>query len=101
MFTNTPPTPYYAVIFTSMLSDNTEGYKEMAEKMIILAGKQDGFIGMDSSRSEIGITVSYWKDMESIQKWSKVREHEIAKSAGKLRWYKEYKSRISKLVKEY
>ena len=62
-------TPYYAVIFTSSLEKNIDGYAEMSEKMVELASQQDGFLGMDSARSEIGITVSYWKDLASIQQW--------------------------------
>ena len=31
--------PYYAVIFTSTLTNNTEGYSEMGQKMVELAKK--------------------------------------------------------------
>lgn len=51
---------YYAVIFTSERTEIEEGYAEMAILMEDLAKKQDGFIGIESARSEIGITVSYW-----------------------------------------
>ena len=52
-------TPYYAVIFTSLLSKNTKGYNEMASKVETLAKQQPGFIGMDSAREITGITISY------------------------------------------
>ncbi len=61
--------PYYAVIFTSVKRENIEGYNEMAEKMETLARQQEGFLGMESAQNEIGITVSYWKDLDSIKKW--------------------------------
>jgi len=51
--------PYYAVIFTSKHTNNIEGYSEMAEKMETLAKKQEGFIGINSARNDVGITVSY------------------------------------------
>uniref|UniRef100_UPI0034381B88 antibiotic biosynthesis monooxygenase family protein n=1 Tax=uncultured Tenacibaculum sp. TaxID=174713 RepID=UPI0034381B88 len=51
--------PYYAVIFTTTLSDDTEGYYEMAEKMDNLAKEQDGYLGVESTRSNVGITVSH------------------------------------------
>lgn len=59
--------PYYAVIFTSMRTDVDGGYAQMAEQMEMLARQQPGFLGVESAREEIGITVSYWKDIESIK----------------------------------
>lgn len=53
--------PYYAVIFTSTQNENIEGYSEMANKMEHLAKQQKGFLGIDSARNEVGITVSYWE----------------------------------------
>ena len=68
-----PEAPYYyAVIFSSTLSDNAEGYSTMADRMVALAKEQDGFLGVESaSRTSegFGITVSYWRDLESIKKW--------------------------------
>ncbi len=70
-----PPAPYYyAVIFSSTLSDNAEGYGAMADRMVELAREQEGFIDVKSaSRTSegFGITVSYWRDLESIRKWKK------------------------------
>ena len=60
---------YYAVIFTSVKTENAEGYNQVAELMESLAKEQDGFLGVESARNEIGITVSYWRDLESIKKW--------------------------------
>ena len=66
-----PPAPYSAVIFSSTLSDDAEGYGAMAERMVELAKEQEGFIDVESAArtSEgFGITVSYWRDLESIRK---------------------------------
>ncbi len=68
MLASTPSPPYYALIFTSTMSDNELGYNDMANKMIELVSKQDGFLGIESARNELGITVSYWRDLESIKK---------------------------------
>ncbi len=80
---NTPQPPYYAVIFTSLRHKNDKGYLKMAEKMATLVKKQDGFLGFESAREEIGITVSYWRDKESIQKWKENLEHLKAQQMGK------------------
>jgi heme-degrading monooxygenase HmoA len=93
--------PYYAVIFTSIASDNTEGYSEMAEAMETLAKQQDGYLGIESARSEIGITVSYWKDLESIRNWKQNMDHLEAQRKGRASWYKSYTVRIALVEREY
>lgn len=93
--------PYYAVIFTSTLTEKSEGYHEMAEKMEALAKKQEGFLGIDSSRNEIGITVSYWENLEAIKNWKQHSEHLIAQEKGKNQWYSWYNTRICKVEREY
>ena len=70
--------PYYAVIFTSTQTEKIKGYQEMAELMENLAKMQDGFLGVDSARSEIGITVSYWTTLEAIKNWKQQSEHLLA-----------------------
>ena len=100
-FANSPKPPYYAVIFTSILSSDIDGYESTAEKMISLALNQSGFLGVESARNEIGITVSYWSDLESISKWKNQLDHIQAQTLGKEKWYSSYKVRISRVEKEY
>ena len=71
MIANTSKPPYYAVIFTSTLTPDSTGYGEMADRMVELAQTQDGFLGIESSREELGITVSYWRDLDAIKNWKK------------------------------
>ena len=101
MIAKTPKPPYYAVIFTSMRTNNTKKYTEMSIKMIELASKQDGFLGIESAREEEGITVSYWKNLESIKKWKENSEHTIAREKGRKEWYKSFKTRIAKVEHDY
>lgn len=101
MFAQTPQPPYYAVIFTSTLNDSPDDYEEMAHFVYELAKDQEGFLGMESARSEIGISVSYWKDLESINKWKENTIHQRAKENGKTNWYKQFKTRIAKVEKDY
>ncbi len=92
---------YYAVIFTSTRTEVEAGYAEMAIKMVELAKAQPGYIGMESARSEIGITVSYWESLEAIKNWKANIEHVEAQEKGKTTWYKNYKVRIAKVEREY
>jgi len=101
MIANTPQAPYYAVIFTSERTEIEEGYAETSDRMVELASEQPGFLGMESARSEIGITVSYWKDLESIKNWKMNAEHTIARETGRSEWYKAFKVRIVQVERDY
>ncbi len=101
MIAKTPKPPYYAVIFTSTRTEEDNGYDEMAEKMVDLAKKQDGFLGVESASNEIGITVSYWKDLDSIKKWKENTDHTIAREKGRKDWYQAFKTRITKVERDY
>lgn len=59
---STPEPPYYAVIFTNrQTGDESAAYSETASRMKELAGKQPGFLGIESAHGDngLGITVSY------------------------------------------
>ena len=101
LISSTPKPPYYAVIFTSVRTAGDNGYGEMAEKMMELAQQQSGFLGVESARDALGITVSYWSSLESIKAWKNNIEHQKAQSLGKEQWYSEFKTRISKVEREY
>lgn len=93
--------PYYAVIFSSLRSEGDHGYSEMAEKMEALGRQQPGFLGIDSARSGVGITVSYWRDIESIHAWKANWEHLEAQLRGKSEWYSHYTVRVCRVEYEY
>jgi len=98
---NTPPAPYYAVIFTSLRTAVDEGYGDMAERMVALAAQQPGYLGVESARDGLGITVSYWKDLESIRAWKVHAEHQVAQQLGHEKWYAAFKTRIARVERDY
>lgn len=97
----TPATPYYAVIFSSVKNDVTIGYDDMAAEMMELAAKQSGFLGAESARNELGITVSYWQSIESIKSWKANARHLMAQKQGREAWYARYKVRICLVEHDY
>jgi heme-degrading monooxygenase HmoA len=97
----TPPPPYYAVIFTSVRTAAENDYSEIAERMADLAQQQPGYLGIESARQEIGITVSYWKDLESIRNWKMNTDHLSAQKKGRDEFYSAYKVRIAKVERDY
>ena len=101
MFANTPTPPYYAVIFSSIRTDSDNGYSEMSDQLTELVKDQKGFLGFESARDEIGITVSYWKDLESIRKWKENKLHKLAQQNGKNLWYKSFKVRVCRVERDY
>lgn len=102
MIAKTPEPPYYAVIFTSIRTPKDEkAYAKMAELMNNIAQEQQGFLGVESTRADLGITVSYWKDLESIKRWKNQYNHQIAQQKGQSDWYKSYKTRIAKVESDY
>jgi heme-degrading monooxygenase HmoA len=97
----TPEPPYYAVIFSSQRTEGDNGYGEMADKMVELASKQKGFLGVESARDEgLGITVSYWDSLESIKKWKENAAHQMAQEKGKSIWYQNFALRVSKVERQ-
>ncbi|MDK8462023.1 antibiotic biosynthesis monooxygenase [Marinobacter sp. SS13-12] len=98
---NTPKPPYYAVIFSSHRTDGDNGYAEMAQQMAELAAQQPGYLGMESAREGLGITVSYWESLEAIRNWKQNAEHQEAQRLGHQQRYSSFRVRIAKVEREY
>ena len=98
---DTPTPPYYAVIFTSLRTEGDRGYGEMAERMVELARQQPGFLGIESAREEVGITVSYWADLQAIKRWKADSEHLAAQKLGRSTWYADFSVRIARVERDY
>ena len=92
--------PYFAVIFTS-ISKGHPDYDHMAERMVELSSKSLGFLGMHHARSELGITICYWENEESIQRWKERSEHQIAQKLGVEKFYSYYRVQVAEVTKAY
>ena len=97
----TPKPPYYAVIFTNVHRAGDPDYGTTAERMVELAAEQPGFLGIESARDGLGITVSDWKTLESIAAWKANAEHQLAQQRGREDWYERYTTRIAKVERDY
>ena len=105
-FARLPEPPYYAVIFSSLrTSGDDDAYEETAERMVELAATMPGYLGVESVRSpdvdRPGITVSYWRDPDSIAAWRRHAEHLVAQRRGRDHWYAAYRVRVAKVEREY
>jgi len=101
MIAETPKPPYYAVIFTSIRTAGDNEYSKTADRMAELAKQQEGFLGVESARNEIGVTISYWRDLKSIKSWKENAEHSVVREKGRNEWYKKFKIRIAKIERDY
>ncbi|MFX0546826.1 antibiotic biosynthesis monooxygenase family protein [Roseovarius sp. S1116L3] len=102
-FARTPQPPYYAVIFTNLLSQDDAGYATMGEAMFALAQEQPGCLGAESVRGEdgFGITVSYWRSEADIAAWKAEAQHVAAQKFGIARWYAHYELRVARVERAY
>lgn len=101
MIARTPSPPYYAVIFSSLRTEIEEGYGEMAKEMVRLAELQPGYLGHESVRDGLGITVSYWASLDAIRNWKQQTDHLLAQRLGREKWYSAYKTRICLVERDY
>ncbi|MGH3899943.1 MAG: antibiotic biosynthesis monooxygenase family protein [Pseudonocardiaceae bacterium] len=97
----TPAPPYTAVIFTSLRTEGDNGYGAMAAAMETLARQQPGYLGMESARQELGITVSYWADDEAASAWKQIAQHLVAQRRGREIWYQDYRVRVATVHRDY
>lgn len=101
--------PYFAVVFTNVRNSGTvgetgdDGYEAMAGRMVELAARQPGFLGIESVRDAagVGITVSYWESEEAILGWRRNGEHLEAQRKGRERWYQSFRLRVCRVEREY
>jgi heme-degrading monooxygenase HmoA len=100
MIAKTPPPPYYAVIFTNLRTEVDDGYDAMADLMEKLAMQQPGYLGHESARSELGITVSYWESPEAIKAWRENVQHAVAQRRGREDWYSAFCTRVCKVERD-
>ena len=101
MISKTPEPPYYAVIFTSTRTEGDHDYAAVSDHMMQLAEKQPGFLGVEHARDTIGITVSYWQDLESIKNWKHQAEHTRPKPSWPRSSSPSFKVRIAKVERDY
>jgi len=97
VFTTTPDPPYFAVILTSKTTAQEAETGDTAEVHVPrLAKGQPGYLGVETSTNENGqeITVSFWRDLASIEAWEKVVSRSEAQAPGQTGWFGRYDIRV-------
>jgi heme-degrading monooxygenase HmoA len=98
-----PEPPYYAVIITTRLSADLEGYAAMSERMAELGEAQPGYLGRESMTDKDGrdLVVIYYADDASISAWKAHSEHLEAQRLGRERWYSSYTVEVARVDRAY
>lgn len=100
LIASTPAPPYFAVIFTSIRTEGDNGYSVAAQAALDMARQQPGFLGYESARNDVGISVSYWESLDSIRAWKNHPLHQaVQKRADD--WYADSRIRICKVERDY
>lgn len=103
LMASTPNPPYYAVIFSSQRKDHIPEHDLMSNRMLQLAQKQKGFLGIEkvSDPNGFDLMISYWDSREAIQNWRNHVTHQAAQQKGKNDWYEKFKTRICRVEHDY
>jgi heme-degrading monooxygenase HmoA len=99
----TPPPPYFAVIFTSLRDEQpADGFAETDQRLYEIAREQPGFLGYESvGENGLGVTISYWESEAAIAAWKAVAEHRAAQEEGRARWFESYAVRVARVDRAY
>jgi heme-degrading monooxygenase HmoA len=66
-----------------------------------MASEQPGFLGAESVRDGLGITVSYWESLDAIDNWKRNAEHREAQKLGREQWYATFKIRVARVERDH
>ncbi|GGN00785.1 hypothetical protein GCM10011609_44150 [Lentzea pudingi] len=95
--------PYYAVVFTTVRTDDQNGYRETNTRMEELVREVPGYLGMDHAQNPggLGITVAYFRDVDALTQWRTNLEHRAAQQRGREHWYDTYTLHVAKVERSH
>jgi heme-degrading monooxygenase HmoA len=96
----------YAVIFeVEPEPDRLQDYLDIAARLRPKLEKIDGFISIErfKSLSQDGkiLSLSFWRDEEAIARWRQQEEHHAAQRTGRDRIFRDYRIRVSAVMRDY
>jgi len=92
----------YAVIFKAKINKLDKAYSVAAARMRELAiGKYGCSEFISTTEGDQEIAISYWNNLNDIDKWKQNAEHLTAQALGKSEWYKSYRVQIVEIIREY
>ena len=95
-----------AIIFEVVPADGKrETYLGIAARLKPILEQQDGFISVERFESLTNpgklLSLSMWRDEESVRKWRAVEEHRAAQTAGRTKLFADYRLRVASVIRDY
>ena len=95
-----------AVIFETIPAEDKKGeYFAMAEILRSELNKVPGFISIERFQSvshpEKILSLSFWRDEESISQWRNIEVHRNAQAKGRQSVFSDYRLRVAHVVRDY
>lgn len=95
-----------AVIFEAFPSEGKwDEYLDIAAGLRPELSKIEGFISIERfqsvSNSEKVLSLSFWKDEESIKQWRNIELHRMAQKAGRSLIFNDYRLRVAVVQRDY
>ena len=95
-----------AVIFeVNPTHEGKAEYLDIAAELRSFLQNRDGFISIErfQSLSEEGkiLSLSFWRDEESIKEWRNLMEHRTAQGKGRESLFKNYRIRVAEVIRDY
>ena len=95
-----------AVIFEVTPREGMKGaYLDAAAKMRPLAEQIDGFISVERFESLMTpgklMSFSLWRDEAALDEWRKLSQHRAMQTAGRERFFAEYRLRVAGVIRDY
>lgn len=95
-----------AVIFEVQVAEGkTAEYLDIANEIRPLLAEIDGFISIERFQSLTNegkvLSLSFWRDEESIHQWRSLEAHRIAQSKGRSGVFENYRLRVAGVIRDY
>lgn len=85
--------------------EQTGNYFDIADRLRPLLIDMDGFISIERfqslSRSNRYLSLSFWRDEESVQKWRNQELHRQAQAEGRNEIFSHYRLRVASVTRDY
>jgi heme-degrading monooxygenase HmoA len=98
--------PDIAVIFElTPAPGRKQEYLDLAAGLAEEVSKFDGFISIERfesiSRPGNFVSLSFWRDEESVRKWRNVQKHREAQAKGRGGVFTKYRLRVAQVMRDY
>jgi len=95
-----------AVIFeVQVAKGKTSEYLDIANEIRPFLSEVEGFISIERFQSLTNegkvLSLSFWRDEESIQEWRRLEGHRLAQSKGRNGVFENYRLRVAGIIRDY